>query len=87
MELLQPFRSLIENFKIPSEKLRDQNNNRHIKLFDWMLITLCFYRSFLKKVRSHLGEPAYLTGPAHLLMNNPLIQINCIAIIDITGVE
>ena len=26
-------------------------------------------------VRSHLGEPAHLTGPAHLHMNSPLIKL------------
>ena len=36
--------------------------------------TLYFYKSFLRKVRSHLGEPARLTGPAHLYMNSLLIQ-------------
>ena len=36
--------------------------------------TLYFYTSFLKKVRSYLGEPAHLTGPAHLHMNSPLIN-------------
>ena len=35
--------------------------------------TSYFNRSFLKKVRSHLGEPANQTGPAHLHMNSPLI--------------
>ena len=34
--------------------------------------TLYFYKSFLRKVRSHLGEPARLTGPAHLHKNSPL---------------
>ena len=29
-----------------------------------------FYRSFLKRVRSHLGEPAHLTGPDRLHINN-----------------
>ena len=33
-----------------------------------------FYRGFLKKLRSHLGEPAHLTGPAHLLCKQPLSQ-------------
>ena len=33
---------------------------------------LYFYKSFLRKVRSHLGELACLTGPAHLHMNSPL---------------
>ena len=27
---------------------------------------LYFYKNFLRKVRSHLGEPARLTGLAHL---------------------
>ena len=35
--------------------------------------TLYFYKSFLKKVRSHLGELAGLTGPVHLHMNSPLV--------------
>ena len=34
--------------------------------------TLYFYKSFLRKVRSHLGEPARLTGPAHLHMRSLL---------------
>ena len=33
---------------------------------------LYFYKSFLRKVRSHLGELARLTGPAQLDMNSPL---------------
>ena len=37
--------------------------------------TWYFYRSFLKKVRSHLGEPVHLTGPAHFHMNSPLIFV------------
>ena len=35
-----------------------------------------FYKSFLRKVRSHLGELARLTGPAHLHMNSPLLSLN-----------
>ena len=35
--------------------------------------TLCFYKSFLRNVRSHLGEPARLTGPAHLHRNSLLM--------------
>ena len=35
--------------------------------------TSYFYRSFLKKVRPHLGEPAYLTGQDYLHMNSPLV--------------
>ena len=35
--------------------------------------TLYFYKSFLRKVRSHLGEPPRLTGPAHPHMNSFLI--------------
>ena len=33
--------------------------------------TLCFYRSFLKKVRSHLGQATHLTRPVHLHMSSP----------------
>ena len=36
--------------------------------------TLCFYRSFLRKVKSHLGEPAHQTGLADFHMNSSL---NC----------
>ena len=32
--------------------------------------TLYFYKSFLRKMRSHLGKPARLTGLAHLHMNS-----------------
>ena len=32
---------------------------------------LCFHKNFLRKVRSHLGKPACLTGPAHLHMSSP----------------
>ena len=32
----------------------------------------CFYKSFLKKVRSHLGEPVHPSGPAYLYINSPL---------------
>ena len=35
--------------------------------------TLYFFKSFLRKLRSHLGEPARLTGLAHLHMNSLLI--------------
>ena len=35
--------------------------------------TLYFYRSFLRKVRSRLGELARLTGPAHLQINRTYI--------------
>ena len=38
------------------------------------LMNTYFYKSFLRKVGSHLGEPARLTGPAHLYMNSLLIQ-------------
>ena len=31
---------------------------------------ITFLKEFLKKVRSHLGEPARLTGRAHLRMNS-----------------
>ena len=31
---------------------------------------------FLKKLRSHLGEPARLTGPAHFHRNSPLAYSN-----------
>ena len=34
--------------------------------------TLHFYKSFLRKVGSYLGEPARLTGPAHLHMISSL---------------
>lgn len=34
--------------------------------------TSCFYKRFLKKMRSCLGEPKRLTGLAHLFMNCPL---------------
>ena len=37
--------------------------------------TLYFYKSFLRKVRSHLGKPVRLTGPAHLHMNSLLVLI------------
>ena len=40
-----------------------------------LLIWTHFYRSFLKKVRSQLGEPAHLTEAAHLHMNSPLVII------------
>ena len=33
-------------------------------------INTYFYKSFLKKVRSCLGEPAHLTGPAYLHMKS-----------------
>ena len=33
-------------------------------------------RSFLRKVRSQLGELACLTGPAHFDMNSPLERIS-----------
>ena len=33
---------------------------------------LCFNKSFLRKVRSHLSGLAHLTEPAHLHMNSPL---------------
>ena len=36
--------------------------------------TLCFYRSFLKKVRFSLGEPIHLTGMAYLHMNSSLFS-------------
>ena len=35
---------------------------------------LYFYKNFLRKVWSHLGELVRLTGPAHLHMNSPLIK-------------
>ena len=38
--------------------------------------TLYIYKSFLRKVRSHLGEPARLIGPAHLHMNSPLVMLS-----------
>ena len=31
-----------------------------------------FYKSFLRKVICHLGEPAHLSGPAHFHMNSPI---------------
>ena len=32
---------------------------------------LCFYRSFLKTMRAHLGKLAHLARPAHLLKKSP----------------
>ena len=37
--------------------------------------TSYFYKSFLRKVRSHLGEPARLTGPAHLHMSSLSVDL------------
>ena len=41
---------------------------------DWITFhmnTLYFYKSFLKRVRSHLGEPARLTGPLTSIWTTP----------------
>ena len=40
-----------------------------------------FYKSFIRKVRSHFGEPARLTGPAHLHMDSLLEGKNLATII------
>ena len=37
------------------------------------------YKSFLKKVTPHLGEPAYLTGPAHLHILQLTSKYYCLA--------
>ena len=37
--------------------------------------TFYFYKSFLKKVRSHLGESAHVTGSAHLHMNSLYVSL------------
>ena len=38
-----------------------------------LIWTHCFWYSFLKKVRSHLGEPTHKMGSAHLHVNSLLI--------------
>ena len=34
------------------------------------------YKSFLRKVRSHLGKPTRLNGPAHLHINSSLVYLH-----------
>ena len=45
-------------------------------LLGWLIShmnTLCFNRTFFKSVTSHRGDPAHLSGRAHLHMKSPLI--------------
>ena len=44
-----------------------------------------FIRSFLKKARSHLGEPANLTGPAQFYMKCPQVVKTFIQKFDLRG--
>ena len=63
----------MENFRLTLVGFRQNQVRSHLGgLAHSHMNTLHFYRSFLRKVRSHLGKPACLTGPAHLFLSTLL---------------